>query len=360
MMAALGRLQRNPVLPDRRNPDTVAAGGGMKPIRQQTRMFLPIVVCAALTATPQALAQSRPKFQLRSAQPKASSSAPSTTLDQPEPPRTRTAAVTDQAELPPLDVPRSSAWAPPADAAASLDGGVSLNPALLEPIRDNTLGLEPDDRHAYFLALWLCREVGPERLAEFAEAFQIERRYRSSRGSSSPPSTFVDMLRHPQDYRGRPVTLQGRLRRMVKLEPGENDLGVRHVYEGWVYDEHAQHNPCVVLFTRKPSGLPLGGELDEEVRCTGYFLKLYGYDAHDTLRKAPLVIAGELEWNEQPLVVAAPPVAVTPWHYLATTLLALAVIGGLWRWSRAPASRRAWPTVIASADRGLDASFSQS
>jgi hypothetical protein len=296
------------------------------------------VAMAAFLSSPDAAAQSRPKFQLRSARPAETPAAPI----EPAAPLT----IVDDAEPLPIDLSRPSDWAPPADAAASLDGGATLNPALLEPIRDNTRGLEFDDRHAYFFALWLCRELGPERIAEFAEAFCAERRLRHPKlvRPDGEFATFADVLQHPDDYRGRPVQWRGRLRRLVKFEPGENDLGVRHVYEGWVYDEHAQHNPAVVIFTRKPAGLPLGDNLDEELRCAGYFLKLYGYEAQDAPRKAPLVIAGEVQWNEPPAIVAT--TAATPWHYIVTTILAGVVIGGVWLGSRASPQRRAWPAVL--------------
>lgn len=231
---------------------------------------------------------------------------------------------------------RGAEWAPPPDTPASLDGGASVNPALLQPVRDNTLGLEPHDRHAYFYMLWLCREIGVDNLAQFARAFRGER--------SAEPSVFVDVFRHPEAYRGRPVTLEGRLRRLVKFAPGANDFGARHVYEGWVYTEDSQHNPAVVIVTKKPPELPLGGDLSEHVRCTGYFLKLYGYEAQDATRSTPLFVAGELEWAPQ----AAPPqpAVASPWSYAATTVFAILAVWGLWRSHQRQHARRPLPSCV--------------
>jgi hypothetical protein len=232
-------------------------------------------------------------------------------------------------------------WVPPADTPASLDGGASVNPALMEPVRDNTLGLEPHDRHAYFFMLWLCREIGADRLAQFAEAFRAER---PALQPAPESSVFVDVFRHPDVYRGRPVTLEGRLRRLVKFAPGENDFGARHVYEGWVYTEGSQSNPAVVIFTKKPPELPMSGDLSENIRCTGYFFKLYGYDAQDATRSAPLFIAGEIEWSPQ--LATSAPTEAPPWLYAAATLLAVAVVWGLWCAHQRQNARRALPDCV--------------
>ena len=225
-----------------------------------------------------------------------------------------------------------SEWTPPPDTPASLDGGASVNPVLLEPVRDNTLGLEPHDRHAYFYMLWLCREIGADTLAQFARVFHVKQ------------SEFIDVYRSPEHYRGRPMTLEGRLRRLVKFAPGENDFGARHVYEGWVYTQDSQQNPAVVIFTRKPPELPLGGDLSEHVRFTGYFLKLYGYEAQDTTRSAPLFVAGELEWAPQPAVIPAS--ATSPVWYVATTLLAMWALWIVYRGHVRQHARRPLPNLV--------------
>jgi hypothetical protein len=230
---------------------------------------------------------------------------------------------------------------------ASLDSGASLNPLLLRALRDNTLGLEAGDRHAYFMGLWLCREIGVEALAQFAEAFRTEREFAAAQSTEPSPSKFslfADLFRHPDVYRGRPVTLRGTLRRLVKQTPGDNDLGVKHVYEGWVYAHGSQHNPAVVLFTRRPAGLPTGGDLAEDVQFSGYFLKLYGYQAQDTTRKAPLFVAGEVEWQPQPAATASAPWSV--WVYFVLTLAVVAIGWSVWHNWQPVGHRRALPAVL--------------
>lgn len=187
--------------------------------------------------------------------------------------------------------------------STSLDRGASINPALLSVVKDNTLGLLFEERDLYFRMLQLGHETPLARQEEFADQFREQRwqddpRYSKLKRTDFP--TFDDLFRNPDEYRGRPVSLQGVLRKLTKFDPGQNSLGISEAYEGWLYTDDGLSNPAVIVFTTKPPKLPVGGDLTEEVRLTGYFLKMYGYDAQDTTRKAPLLLAGEVEWRPSP------------------------------------------------------------
>src|SRR5262249_2695751 len=41
------------------------------------------------------------------------------------------------------------------------------------------------------------------------------------------------------------------------------------------------------------------GDITEEATVTGYFLKMYGYAAQDTTRKAPLILSQTVQWRPQ-------------------------------------------------------------
>ena len=101
------------------------------------------------------------------------------------------------------------------------------------------------------------------------------------------------------EYRGRPVSLHGKFRRLVTYDAGKNDQGFDRLHEGWFFADDAQGNPAVVIFTEQPAGLPGGGDIEEEVSVTGYFLKMYGYSAQDTTRRAPLILARTVRWHPQ-------------------------------------------------------------
>lgn len=211
----------------------------------------------------------------------------------------------------------------------TLDGGASINPAVLKDVRDSTLGLKVEDREAYFRILKLASLMSFPQLQELAIEYRKARiaAHDSKAATEKKFSPFVDLFLHPEVYRGKPVVLRGTLRKLVKYDPGPNDEGLTTVYEGWLYSADSQNNPTVVVFTQKPEGMPLGGDLVEEVVVAGYFFKMYGYEAQDQPRKAPMLLAGEIEW--------IPPIQKTTliipvWAYGIAGLVAVWIMLGLW------------------------------
>lgn len=189
------------------------------------------------------------------------------------------------------------------DEETSLDHGESIHPRLMQSVKDNTVGVRYEEREAYLRILRLASEVPLRKQQRFADQIQTERRelnpnYKRRRLEDFPQ--FVDLFAHPEFYRGRPVTMRGVMRRLTKFDVGKNSLDLDQAYEGWVYTPDSQGNPVVVVFTSKDERLPVNGDMQEEVEFTGYYFKMYGYDAEDTTRKAPLLIAGEVQWTPHP------------------------------------------------------------
>lgn len=189
------------------------------------------------------------------------------------------------------------------DEETTLDHGESIHPQLMETVKDNTLGVRYEEREAYLRILRLSQEVPLRRQQRFAAQIRSERRelspsYRRRKMEDFPQ--FVDLFTHPEFYRGRPVTIHGVMRKLTKFDLGKNSLDLDQAYEGWVYTADSQSNPAVVVFTSKDERLPVNGDIQEEVQFTGYFFKMYGYDAEDAKRIAPMIIAGEVEWTPHP------------------------------------------------------------
>jgi hypothetical protein len=231
---------------------------------------------------------------------------------------------------------------------ATLDKGASINPQLLEVVKDNTLGIRYEERDVYFQALKLAQEIPLTKQEEYAAEFREQRRLSNPRYARRKPQDFppfVDLFQNPDEYRGRPVSLRGVLRKLTKFDPGENSFGIEEAYEGWLYTDDGQSNPAVVIFTSKPQGLPVGGDLTEEVRLTGYFLKMYGYEAQDLPRKAPLLIAGEVEWRPSPKSWVAQSLSLET--YLLATLVAVALGYVIWQANRREMTGRYRPQVEA-------------
>ena len=202
----------------------------------------------------------------------------------------------------------------------SLDHGQSVHPRLMETVKDNTIGVRYEEREAYLRVLRLASEVPRRRQEQIAAEIRAERRelnpgYVRRRPEDFPQ--FVDLFTHSDFYRGRPVTLRGVMRKLTKFELGKNSLGLDHAYEGWVYTSDSQGIPTVVVFTSKDDRLPVNGDIQEEVQFTGYFFKTYGYDAQDMTRKAPMILAGEVEWKPHPYKSVYKPMGIE-WYALVT------------------------------------------
>jgi hypothetical protein len=120
---------------------------------------------------------------------------------------------------------------------------------------------------------------------------------RSFANSARKDLTYAHLFQEPRKYRGTVVHFEGRLRRVRRYDPPLmlSQLGVRDLYEGWMFDlEHHGGNPICLVFTDLPPGLTVGEDLQGRVAFDGYFFKKYRYQAGDTgpgqAREAPLLI----------------------------------------------------------------------
>ncbi len=124
-------------------------------------------------------------------------------------------------------------------------------PELPQPIRD---GSRPEARAFYYL-------LNKARTVPFAEIERIAR----------TDLTYVDFTTNPDKHRGKPVVIQGELRRCVRMALPENILGARDVYYGQIVDADRKMNTFYVV------DIPDGLSLKDPVLCYGYFLKNWTY-----------------------------------------------------------------------------------
>lgn len=256
----------------------------------------------------------------------------------------------------------------------SLDHGASVNPRLLDVIRDNSFGIRFEERDVYFRMLELAVHtplVQQERyVAQFRETrrlahLEYARRHLGVKADDVPKGlernrlllsramqrqldefpTFQDIRHYPDENRGHPVSIHGVLRKLTKFDPGKNDRKIGDAYEGWIYTDDSQGNPTVVVFMDKPEHLQVGGDLAEEVQVTGYFFKMYSYTNQERTGLAPLILAGGLLWHPQqkPYEPERLPLEM----YLFITLLAL--LGGyaFWQSNRREMASQIHPRVEA-------------
>jgi hypothetical protein len=117
--------------------------------------------------------------------------------------------------------------------------------------------------------------------------------------------TYAQIFAEPRLYRGEVIHIDGRLKRLARLEPPleARAQGVSDLYEAWIFNDAYGTNPFCALFTELPASLrPLVGEKKiqgfVEVSMDGYFYKKFRYKAADsrerTARDAPVFIGRTL------------------------------------------------------------------
>lgn len=119
--------------------------------------------------------------------------------------------------------------------------------------------------------------------------------------------SFVDVMLNPEQYRGKPISLDGHTQDILVSDAGENMFGIETLYEAWLYTAESQQIPTIVVCTEIPDGLQTGRQLIDGIRVTGYFLKLHAYQAQDgKMHFAPLILAHRLEWDPVPAAMHLP------------------------------------------------------
>ena len=197
-----------------------------------------------------------------------------------------------------------------------------VEPRLLAQVRDNTV-FRPAEHEAFFHLLHLAGQHAPEELLPYAV-----------QGVG-----FVQLFRQPSQYRGQVVRLRGRARQVVWQQAPLNQYGIRRYARVVLQLYDHPSDPLVVFALELPGGFPSGPEVDEPVEVVGFFYKRWAYLARDTVRTAPLVLAGTLRWTPGP-----PAAPSTPWWKMlaisSAVALVLAAVSVVVMWRTLPARYR--------------------
>jgi hypothetical protein len=154
-------------------------------------------------------------------------------------------------------------------------------------------------------ALAKVRDDTVFRAADEDAWFQILTTLRSAESGPPPRSaaqavSFAELFGQPTSFRGRLVRFRGTLRRLEKLAAPPNPYGFADYWQGWLEPEGGPPSPIAVYFLQVPPGIPEGPSIREPVEVVGYFFKRWAYAATDAVRLAPLVLALEPAWRQQP------------------------------------------------------------
>jgi hypothetical protein len=153
-------------------------------------------------------------------------------------------------------------------------------PSYLESVRDDTLSRQAD-QDAFFNLFQTLNRAPIDEL----------------KAASLGPTTYVQLFRQPEAYRGRLVDLRGTVRRAHRRPLKENHTGLTHNYQLWFFPVDNPNNPIVVYSLDLPEGFPIGMKINEPVELTGFFLKRVAYGAQAGGMTAPMVLAKTVQWK---------------------------------------------------------------
>lgn len=243
------------------------------------------------------------------------------------PPASDAPAVTDPlppaTDLPPAPVDPEAVASPPPAAKAD-----EVYPPFIPPgqfpldfIQDRSDLEGTADVECYYGLLDYARRVNPAALYEAAQDFK-EARWSQSEFRDWPLAEFplyYDLTKHPEAYRGRPISLYGHIR-LHHVDHPTNNYGLDPVHVAYLYTDDSQHHPTRIVFTENPDNVPVGEDVINGISVTGYFLKLYLYsDRGEKGRYMPLLLARDVRWSrpgpgglskEMQLAIAATVIAI--------------------------------------------------
>jgi hypothetical protein len=196
---------------------------------------------------------------------------------------------------------------------------LQFDPALLDTIRDNTLE-RPEERPAFLRLLEILQQATPE---------QIQR-------ATLGWTTYAQLLRQPNQYRGRLVSVRGTVRRVSVAQPPRNSLGIQHYYQLWIEPDDAPSWTIVILSLELPRGFPTGLDVAEEAEITGFFFKRWAYMAQDQMRTAPTLLARTIGWQPALPATRRAPLSWTSLQGTSVLIVGVGVVAigvwVVWRW----------------------------
>lgn len=211
--------------------------------------------------------------------------------------------------------------------------GAEFPPELLTSVKDFTNGFGGAEREVYYMVLAHARSTprelqlrGAREARAVAEgAFRAERKH--ARRKFQP---FIDVVTHPDVWRGQPVTLRGYIRDLTPMEAGENTYGLGTLYQANLFTEDSAQLPWVIVCADVPRDLPrpTPRRPTDNVTVTGYFFKLWTYRAETESGRwsAPVLLASRMDWEPVPKGPSLSP----EWLSIPAVLAAGGIVAALW------------------------------
>lgn len=177
---------------------------------------------------------------------------------------------------------------PPVDQTSVMPSMVDGS-ALLETIRDDSLGVRASEADAFYAFLAYARKQSAETIRDGQIAPHPD----------GKPVPRVLLLAEPERYRGKWVTVEGEVKRLLELPNPDPRRSFDHLYEIWLATPDASGDLTRVVCSQIPQGMPMGEIKDNReiwIRLNALFFKREAYEAHAGLQIAPLLLAHQPVW----------------------------------------------------------------
>ncbi|MCA9231920.1 MAG: hypothetical protein KDA57_14825 [Planctomycetales bacterium] len=141
--------------------------------------------------------------------------------------------------------------------------------------------------------------------------------------------SYAQLLKQPEVYRGRLVTIHGRVKREELQQPAGNQLGIAMYHRLWIQPLGGGQWPLVVYCLELPPEFPRGENLNTQVSVTGLFFKNWSYAYDDGLGLAPVILANRFDWQPSAARPLAKKTSAREWTMAITLAAAFAAIATL-------------------------------
>ncbi len=199
----------------------------------------------------------------------------------------------------------------------ALLGSVGVDVGRLDDVAQKQ-PLVAEDREAFYQMLWATERLKPQEPVEpRASAIAVE-----------------DLLQRPEEFAGQLLTIAGTARRALRVEVSDPEIrerfGLDHYFEVELFrllpqplklidsrdgQAHVYRSfPMTVCLTRLPPEMPQGADIQQEVKVTGWFLKLWSYRSRFLEMNAESAASGSSPEKRQisPLLVGISLETVVP------------------------------------------------
>ncbi|PQO26733.1 hypothetical protein C5Y96_19815 [Blastopirellula marina] len=183
-------------------------------------------------------------------------------------------------------------------------------------------------------ALALVEDSSPFRASDFEAWSQVFDNMREANAQElsakhAPLVQFGQLFQQSKLYRGKLVTIQGTIRRCVKLPPNPLDERAGNLWQLWVFSG-GDNSPIVIYSMDLPEGFPVGNEIHETASLQAVYFKKWVYAAKGGTMSAPLLLAKNVNW-QAPATVQREITGLEIAIGIGCTLLgAIGVVGFIW------------------------------